>query len=93
MKLFGLFAMQVAAVPSGQYCYWTGNFKFSLTRRLKGIFQNGLVIHQTMDVLLNNFVHAKQILAMLAAAGMILSKVQRSVLSDNVSDFVTFLTV
>ena len=46
-----------------------------------------------MDVLLNNFVHAKQILAMLAAAGMILSKVQRSVLSDNVSDFVTFLTV
>ena len=25
MKLFGLFAIQAAAVPNGQYCYWTGN--------------------------------------------------------------------
>ena len=33
MKLFGLFAMQVAAVPSGQYCYWTGNFKIVLLQR------------------------------------------------------------
>ena len=46
-----------------------------------------------MDVLLNNFVHAKQTRAMLGAAGMILSKVHRSVLSENVSGLVTYLTV
>ena len=40
------------------------------------IIQNGLMIHLTMVVLLNNFVLVKQILKMLAVVVMIISKVK-----------------
>ena len=48
------------------------NLKTGFRRCLKEFFQSGLAIRQMMDALLNNFVHAKQILVMLGAVVTIL---------------------